>query len=178
MLRWLPSNLIYVKPYILDICIVSARSVAETRDNHYHNPPDYLVLQPEDTQKRTKNLQQTNTNGDKWQGNNSQFQAAQQIVKSWGNESKYYQPTREYQKLLRQLINLFPYRLDTNFAKIDRIVHPEIESFKEKVLEKDIKGISISEWAKLLGSKNTEKTKLTLQERLFITDINPDDIIL
>ncbi len=105
------------------------------------------------------------------QGDNSQFQAAQEIVKSWGNEGKYYQPTREYQKLLRQLINLFPYRLDTNFAKIDRIVHPAIESFKEKILETDIKSISIRQWTKLLSSKNTEKIKLTLQEKLFITDI-------
>ncbi len=178
LIPWLPSNLIYGKPYILDLCIVSARSLAEARDSHYHNPPDYLVLEPEDTQKQTRNLQKTNTNGYKWQGNNSQFKAAQEIVKSWGNEGKYYQPTREYQQLLRQLINLFPYRLDTNFAKIDRIVHPEIESFKEKILETDIKGISIRQWTKLLGSKNTEKIKLTLQEKLFITDIKADDIIL
>jgi len=178
LLPWFPSNLIYGKPYILDLCIVSAKSVAEARDSHYHNPPDYLVLEPEDTQKRTRNLQQTNTNGYKWQGNNSQFKAAQEIVKSWGTEGKYYQATREYQQLLRQLRNLFPYRLDTNFAKIDRIVHPEIESFKEKILETDIKGISIRQWKKLLGSKNTEKIKLTLQEKLLITDINPDDVIL
>ncbi|MGD1702898.1 hypothetical protein [Dapis sp. BLCC M229] len=55
--------MIYRKPYILELCIVSARSVGETRDSHYHNSPDYLVLKPEDTQKRTQNLQQTNTNG-------------------------------------------------------------------------------------------------------------------
>lgn len=168
MLPWLPSNLIYGKPYILDLCIVSVRSVAAARDNHYHHPPDYLVLEPEDTKKRTRNLQQTNTNNYKWQGNNYQFEAARKIVESWGREGKYYQPTREYQKLLRQLINLFSYRLYTNFAKINRIVHPEIESFKEKILETDIKAMSIHQWTKLLGSKNTEKIKLNLPEKLFI----------
>ncbi|MGB3509454.1 MAG: hypothetical protein WBA93_09450 [Microcoleaceae cyanobacterium] len=93
LLPWLPSNLIYGKPYILDLCIVSARSVSETRDRHDHNPSDYLVLEPEDTKKRTINLQQTNTNGYKWQSNNYQFEAAQKIVENWGNEGKYYQPT-------------------------------------------------------------------------------------
>ncbi len=77
MLPWLPSNLIYGKPYILELCIVSARSVGETPDSHYHNSPDYLVLKPEDTQKRRRNLKQTHTKGYKWQDDNSQFQAAQ-----------------------------------------------------------------------------------------------------
>lgn len=49
----------------------SGRSVAEARDNHYHNPPDYLVIEPEDTTSRTRNLQQTNTNGYKFQGTGS-----------------------------------------------------------------------------------------------------------
>ena len=49
MLAWLPDQLIFGKPKIIDVCIVSGRSVAEARDNHYHNPPDYLVLEPEDT---------------------------------------------------------------------------------------------------------------------------------
>lgn len=43
MLAWLPDQLIFGKPKIMDVCIVSGRSVAESRDNHYHNPPDYLV---------------------------------------------------------------------------------------------------------------------------------------
>lgn len=178
LLPWLLSNLIYGKPYLLDICIVSAKSVAEARDNHYHNPPDYIVLEPEDTGKRTINLQQTNTNGYKWQGTDSQFQEAQKIVENWGAENKIYQPTREYQQLLRQLINLFPYRLDTNFAKIDRIVHPEIENFKAKVLQKSICSLSIREWNKLLKNKNMDKVKSVLQTKLSIEDINADDILL
>ena len=71
MLAWLPNRLIFGKPEIIDVCIVSGRSVAAARDNHYHNPPDYLVMEPEDTTARTRNLQQTNTNGYKWQGTSS-----------------------------------------------------------------------------------------------------------
>jgi len=60
MLAWLPEYLIYGKPKIIDVCVVSGQSVAKARDDHYHNPPDYLVLEPEDTTARTSNLQQTN----------------------------------------------------------------------------------------------------------------------
>ena len=48
MIAWLPENLLYGKPKILDVCVVSGLSVAVARDTHYHNPPDYLVLEPEE----------------------------------------------------------------------------------------------------------------------------------
>ena len=178
LLPWLLHQLIYGKPYLLDICIVSAQSIAKARDNHYHNPPDYLVLEPEDTVNRTQNLQQTNTNGYKWQGTPSQFLKAQKIVDEWGAENMTYQPTREYQQRLRQLINLFPYRLDTNFAKIDRIVHPEIENFKTKILKKNVCDLNIRDWNKLLKNKNIEKAKSVLRTNLSIEDVKADDILL
>ena len=67
MIAWLPEYLIFGRPKALGVVVASGASVAEARDSHYHNPPDYLVLEPEDTSKRTRNLQQTNTNGHKWQ---------------------------------------------------------------------------------------------------------------
>jgi hypothetical protein len=48
MLAWLPEKIIYGKPRILDVCVVSGLSVAIARDTHYHNPPDYLVIEPID----------------------------------------------------------------------------------------------------------------------------------
>jgi hypothetical protein len=51
ILAWLPEN----KPKIMGVRIVSASSVARTRDEHYHNPPDYVVLEPGDTSERTQN---------------------------------------------------------------------------------------------------------------------------
>ncbi|MHC5728853.1 MAG: hypothetical protein ACYTXY_32995, partial [Nostoc sp.] len=83
MLAWLPEKIIYGKPRILDVCVVSGLSVALARDTHYHNPPDYLVLEPEDTTQRTANLQQTNTSGYKFQGSVKEFLEAQKIVNSW-----------------------------------------------------------------------------------------------
>ena len=99
MLAWLPEKIIYGKPRILDVCVVSGLSVALARDTHYHNPPDYLVLEPEDTTQRTANLQQTNTSGYKFQGSIQEFLEAQKIVDSWGVEGKIYKPTKEYQSL-------------------------------------------------------------------------------
>lgn len=67
LIAWLPENVIWGKPQIIDVLVVSGKSVAEARDFHYHRPPDYLVFEPEDTSERTANLQQTNTNGYKLQ---------------------------------------------------------------------------------------------------------------
>lgn len=92
MLAWLPEFLIFGRPKIIDIVVVSGASVAKARDNHYHNPPDYLVLEPGDTTARTSNLQQTNTNGYKFQGTAKQFNKAGSIVKKWGKNGKVYLP--------------------------------------------------------------------------------------
>lgn len=66
MLARVPDGIIFGKPKIVDVWIDSAQSVAEARDLHYHRPPDYLVFEPENTAKRTRNLQQTNTAGYGW----------------------------------------------------------------------------------------------------------------
>jgi hypothetical protein len=172
VLAWLPDQLIFGKPRIMDVCVVSGRSVAESRDNHYHNPPDYLVLEPEDTTTRTRNLQQTNTSGHKWQGTATQFDKARKLVKTWGGDGLIYKPTAEYQALLRQLINRFPYRLDTNFAKMDRIVHPGIEEFKRRVLGTEIHGLSVAQWSRLLFLDTNEAIGKSLAERF---DIREED---
>jgi hypothetical protein len=164
MLAWLPEYLIYGKPRIIDVCVASGKSVAEARDNHYHNPPDYLVLEPEDTNARTRNLQQTNTNGFKFQGSRAQMEEATRIVESWGTGGRVYKPTREYQELVHQLRARFNYRGDTNYAKMDRIVHPGIEEFKKKVDARTVNGLSIAQWKHLLAIKHKNKAKLVEKE--------------
>lgn len=170
LLAWLPEQLIFGKPRILDVCVISGKSVAKARDDHYHNPPDYLVLEPEDTSERTRNLQQTNTNGHKFQGTEEQFEAARKIVESWGPDGRTYQPTRECQDRLRELIARYPYRLDTNFAKMDRIVHPEIEAFKTRVLAMQYQGRAIRDWTRLLFRDDPERVKRELAQRFGIVD--------
>ena len=164
LLAWLPDHLFYGKPRIIDVCIVSGRSVAESRDEHYHNPPDYLVIEPEDTTTRTRNLQQTNTNGYKFQGTSEQLAKAQKLTDDWGLQAHGYQTTPAYQTQLRQLLAAFPYRLDTNFAKMDRIMHRGIESFKQRVLNRELHGMEISKWNRILYGKSDEAKQQALED--------------
>ena len=177
MLSWLPEYLIFGKPKIIDVCVVSGLSVAKARDDHYHNPPDYLVIEPEDTKARTANLQQTNTNGYKWQGTPEQFEEALKLVESWGADGKSYLPTPEYQALLRELIQRFPYRLDTNFAKMDRIVHAGIEDFKTQVLASEQHGMTIQQWSRLLYRGTDAQIRKVLLEQFDITEGDTDEIL-
>jgi len=171
MLAWLPEFLIYGKPKIIDIVVVSGASVAKARDDHYHNPPDYLVLEPGDTTSRTVNLQQTNTSGYKFQGTYAEFQEAKTLVGSWGIDGTKYLPTFEYQARLRQLTARYNYRLDTNFAKMDRIVHTEIEAFKKRVSGTVFHGRTIGGWQRLLSRGDEALIKSELERHFNIRDV-------
>lgn len=170
MLAWLPEFLIFGKPKVIDIIVVSGASVAKARDEHYHKPPDYIVIEPGDTTARTSNLQQTNTNGYKFQGTPEQFLEARALVEKWGATGTAYLPTAAYQEVLRELIVRFPYRLDTNFAKMDRIVHADIEAFKDRVYKTNFHGRSIGAWNRLLSKGDEELIKRELEERFDIRD--------
>ena len=177
MLAWLPEFLIFGKPQIIDVCIVSGQSVASARDNHYHNPPDYLVVEPRDTSRRTRNLQQTNTAGYKWQGTPEQFLEAREVVAAWGVDGCSYLPTPEYQEKVQDLMGRFPYRLDTNFAKMDRIRHFGIEKFKKRVLETYIHGLPIGEWNKILFKNKEADVKIALEKSFSITEVDTETLL-
>jgi len=150
LVAWLPEYLLYGKPKIIDVWISTAKSLAIARDTHYHNPPDYLVVEPEDTSTRTANLQQTNTNGYKFQGTPEELVEAEKEVKKWGKVGKTYSPEPQYQKRVKELMGRYSYRLDTNFAKIDRIQHDDLEEFKRQTLAQEIYGYTILEWGRNL----------------------------
>lgn len=154
MIAWLPEFVLWGKPEIIDTWVGSASSVAAARDAHYHRPPDYLVFEPEDTSSRTINLQQTNTNGYKFQGSAADFEQANQIVDSWGADGRTYSTSHEYQIKLQGLLGNFTYRLDTNFAKMDRIEHASLEEFKARVLETVYKGHKIRQWSRMLSRQD------------------------
>lgn len=149
LLAWLPTRLIFGRPRVLDVCVIPGSSVAAARDRHYHDPPEYLVLEPEDTSGRTANLQQTNVNGYKFQGTAAQLAQARKRVRRWGRSAREYRTDPRYQARLRRLQAAFPYRGDTNFAKMDRIMHPELEAFKERILQREVHGRSVQEWRSL-----------------------------
>ncbi len=166
LLVWLPEYVIYGKPLLFDMLITSGISVAKSRDNHYHNPPDYLVLEPEDTSRRTDNLQQTNTNGYKFQLNRGKFIEAQKVVASWGRRGKMYRPTPHYQHKLRTLMARYKYRLDTNYAKMDRINHDGIEKFKVAVMDKSFHGMPIKNWLDIFSKGNNRMLMDVLAKHL------------
>ena len=150
LMVWLPENILYGKPKIFDIFTCSCQSIAQARDAHYHDPPSYLIFEPEDTSARTGNLQQTNTVGYKFQGEQNQFEEAVKIVKSWGPNGDLYDPGTEYQNKLKDLKNRFNYRMDTNYSKLDRIEHEGLEIFKTKINDTKILGHTISDWALMI----------------------------
>ncbi|MBM7842661.1 hypothetical protein [Herpetosiphon giganteus] len=166
LIAWVPEYLVYGKPKILDIAIIEGGSIARSRDLHYHNPPDYLLLEPNDTTHRSRNLQQTTVNGYKWQGTSEEFQAAAEIVETWGQEGLEYNSSPIIQQQYRQLINRYPYRLDTNFAKIDRIRHPEIETFKRQIYQTQLHGLTIQAWSRLFTTNMADQIRTVFQQQL------------
>ena len=154
VVSWMMSHVVYGTPKILDVLVVDALDVAKSRDNHYHNPPDYVINEPNDTTARTRNLQQTNVLGYKWQETDAKRSAdAKRFVEQHPNAtSNPHSP--EAQALVDELMNTYKYRLDTNFAKIDRIDNPEIEAFKKKVLAMTARDRTLNEWQKLLSELN------------------------
>ena len=164
LIAWLPEHVIWGKPQIIDILVISGKSVAEARDLHYHNPPHYIIFEPEDTSERSANLQQTNTNGYKLQDDQCDLTDAVAFVDSWGESGRKYSYAPEYQRLLRTLYGKFIYRLDTNYAKIDRIGHEGIEAFKSSVLSTNFNGKTIKQWSAILASKNDK----VLEEALHV----------
>lgn len=148
VVAWLPEFLIYGRPKIIDIWIGSAKSIAQARDSHYHSPPDYLVFEPEETSLRAANLQQTNTNGYKFQGSEKLLKEARGDIGKWGEEGLIFSPDSNYQKKIKGLLGKYPYRLDTNFAKMDRIKHSGLEKFKARMLATELDGKTILEWSK------------------------------
>lgn len=151
IIAWIPEHLIYGRPKIVAIWHENAFALAQQRDLHYHQPPDYLVFEPLDTRHRTSNLQQSTASGYKFQGTIDQYHQAHAMTQRLGITN--YSSAIEYQAVIKKLQSSFPYRLDTNFAKLDRIQHKGLEAFKREVLALPINGFTLSEWGKLLTNE-------------------------
>lgn len=167
MVCWMLEYVLAGKPKIIDIWIGDALDVAKARDAHYHNPPNYIVIEPEDTHRRTRNLQQTNCNGYVFQekeAREGQLDEAMKLVMSWGDKAKEYRSDRSYQTQIRELIRRFPYRLDTNFAKMDRIGLDSLEQFKKNILQIKYAGNTIDSWLKGIKTCDTKILDVLVNE--------------
>lgn len=149
VLAWVPEFIIYGRPKIVGVWIGSARELSISRDSHYHNPPDYVVMEPGETDARTVNLQQSVVGGHKFQGSKAEFDRAKAMCRELGLGKGTYSTSPDYQAKLRRLVSAFEYRVDTNFAKIDRVGNESLEAFKEKVQAMKIDGKTVKQWAKV-----------------------------
>ena len=157
VIAWSMSHLVYGTPKILGVLATWGTDTAKARDRHYWNPPNYLTVEPNDTTARTANLQQSNVNGYKLQETNSdRLRSAQEMVNRYG-ASSLAPHSIEAQAVAQELMANFSYRLDTNFAKIDRIESDDIEDFKSRVLATTHEGRRVSKWTSLLRDLSLEQ---------------------
>ncbi|HFJ9474580.1 TPA: hypothetical protein ACGW68_006009 [Bacillus cereus] len=159
LIAWLPEFILHGRPKIIDVWFGPASEVAKCRDNHYYNPPHYLVVEPQETGERTANLQQSNVEGYVFQADKAQqkeqLKEAAKEVETWEESLKScYFPSTEVVSKVNELRSKYPYRLDTNFAKIGRIEHEGINTFEKRVYSTIFHGKPISHWRKI--SKNNE----------------------
>ena len=168
VLAWLPEYLLFGKPKLIDVCVVPGLSVAKARNAHYFSPPHYLVVEPEETSNRTVNLQQSNTEGYRLQDDSEEvIRAAVVKAEELGLFKGGYQSGSDYRSRVDQLRSAFRYRLDTNFAKIDRIEHAGIEDFKQQVYETEFWGRTIGDWNGLFNpSRRTPRSRERLVDAL------------
>lgn len=162
LIAWLPEFVFWGKPQIIDVAIFKGLDVANSRNKHYHQPPRYIVREPEDTNDRTENLKQRNTSGFRFQESiHNVIENATTFMKEYEiNEN--YSATIEYQDKIKSLLSKFQYREDTNYAKIDRIEHEGIEQFKEYILNYCFQGSTIKEWRKI-SENNDNELRLKLE---------------
>jgi len=147
LVAWIMSDIVFGTPTILDYELFDAADVARVRDEHYHKPLGYVVVEPEDTTDRTANLQQANVMGFKLQTTDAGRVGSMDVLVGDAWEPPYSERSRSLVKVLRQNLE---YREETNFAKLDRIDHPGIEAFKSRVLTRDYRGRTVAEWTDVL----------------------------
>lgn len=163
MLAWVPEHVLYGKPRIIGVFVATAQSIAKARDDHYHNPPDYIVVEPGNTAHRTANLQQRNNSGYKLQDQAS-LAKAEAVVKSWGKGGTAYSTDPAYQAKVQALRAQFDYgNPDTNFAKMDRIKHGPLEKFKSEMLAVKVEGRTVAEWAAIFKTPDTPAHKKAIE---------------
>lgn len=169
---WLPEHILWGHPKIIDYAFFPAHTVAKARDAHYFNPPGYLVQEPHDTSKRTRNLQQSNTEGFKLQETiNRKIKIKTKQLELLGTS---YSTDVVFQNKIKELLNFANYRSDSNFSKIDRIQHAEIEDFKSRLHLLHESGQTIKEWKdflKKLADNQNSQDKLTSRELQLLSDI-------
>lgn len=171
IIAWCMSHLVFGKPKIIGVFTASGKELAASRDSHYHNPPEYLIVEPNNTTARTANLQQSNVNGYKLQVDSSDASLVAQVRTEYRkNPFKGDPHAAEAQADATELMNRLTYRLDTNFAKIDRVGNSKVESFKERIMRERYVGRTIAQWKTVFVDLNgTDAAKRKRAEGIILS---------
>lgn len=168
---WALDHVVWGTPTLLGVYTVPALEIAETRDRHYYDPPRYLIVEPGDTAERTRNLQQTLVEGYRLQeANEHMITSAEAYVRAKGPSARDpYTP--EGEALVSDLMGRYDYRLETNFAKIDRIGHEGLERFKTATLAGDLHGRSIDEWRRAFRALTSARQGRAAEATALVTPL-------
>ena len=170
MLAWLPDRLIFGKPKSLTFASSRVDPSRRREIITITTRPITLFL----NQKTQRRGRETSSRRTRTAISGRARQNSSRKPENWlghgALKAEKYKPTPKHQVLLRQLLSKFPYRLDTNFAKMDRIVHPGIEDFKERVRGTVIHGMSVAQWSRLLSRRSDEAIRHALAERFDIQE--------
>lgn len=168
IVAWCMSNMVFGTPKVLGVLTVSGEELASSRDTHYHNPPEYLIEEPNDTTARTANLQQSNVNGFKLQDRGDKRLLAEERGRTWPRIDPH---SPEAQAEVQRLKAILPYRLDTNFAKIDRVGNAEVEAFKWDILGSTYLNKTIRQWSSIFSDLNSAEDRKREKAEKVIEDL-------
>lgn len=155
IIAWCMSHLVFGKPKILGVFTSPGLDLAASRDKHYHKPPEYLIIEPGNTTARTANLQQSNVNGYKLQVDASHKKAVEDARLHYLLNPFTGNPhSPEAQSEAVDLMSRLTYRLDTNFAKIDRVGNSGVENFKNQIMRERYLGRTIAQWKTVFSDLN------------------------
>lgn len=164
LICWVMDRVIHGQPLILDVQFIDAMSLATTRDAHYNHPPDYLVSPPDDNEGRISSMLLRNVEGHVLQPSTTpESRARVRVIQdALLQQAVLGEPHHEVTaELTRHLRANLTYRLDTNFAKLDRIQHPDVEVAKTRNLARVHMGRTFAAWRTVLkdmtGSDEAKK---------------------
>ena len=76
-------------------------------------------------------------------------------------------PTNSPKQLRRPtLMGQFKYRGDTNYAKMDRVVHTGVEQFKTTVMGTTVHGMTVKQWSRVFASEDDAVIERALKTHL------------
>ena len=158
IIPWCMSHMVFGTPTVLGALVVPGLEVARSRDTHYHQPPRYLIIEPNDTTDRTANLQQSNVNGFRLQEEKSDSRLLRQAKQA--TYSVENPEGRQAQEEADELMRTLQYRLDTNFAKLNRIKNKDIDKFRKNIKKQEFSGLKFSEWESHFQALNKQVPEL------------------